>query len=435
MRVLFTVSGWRSHYFPMVPLGWALQAAGHEVRVVCAASETPHVAAAGLVPVPILSGTEQLVHARWVNAVQARRGKWPYPTPPPHPETGAEVRDLDEIDLTAVTARLRSAGVAAAKRSADNVVAFARSWRPGLVVHDPISFEGPLVGRVLDVPSINHLWGPVGPEEMVLAFAGLDETAGIHDLVQFDDEYVLNRPLTDALARYGLPDTAPEPGYVLDPCPVSTEPGLVSAVRLPIRYLPYNGPGELPDWLPEPDRGRPRICVIWGNSSRQIFGDRALAVPAVVRALTDTAAEVVVAANAADLRDLGPLPPNVRPLENVPLHLVLPRCDLVVHHGGAGSAMTSLAGGVPQLVISHGFDQHVIARRIEAAGAGRSIAGHVANENDIRKASLEILADPAYLRNTARVCRELRERPAPSEVVGVLEELARRRTTTTSGKS
>ncbi|HZN74657.1 MAG TPA: glycosyl transferase family 28, partial [Micromonosporaceae bacterium] len=33
MRVLFTTFAWPSHYFPMVPLAWALQAAGHEVRM------------------------------------------------------------------------------------------------------------------------------------------------------------------------------------------------------------------------------------------------------------------------------------------------------------------------------------------------------------------------------------------------------------------
>ncbi|MFB9925556.1 nucleotide disphospho-sugar-binding domain-containing protein [Amycolatopsis halotolerans] len=434
MRVLFTVSSWRSHYFPMVPLGWALQAAGHEVRVACAPSESTHVTRAGLVPVPILAGTEQLLHARWLNAVQARGGQWRYASPPPHPETGEEVNDLDEIDLAGITARLRADGAAAAERSADSVVAFARDWRPALVVHDPVSFEGPLAGRVLDVPSVNHLWGPIGPEEMVLAFAGLDETASIHDLVQFDGEYVLNRPLTDALARFGLPETPSGPGYVLDPCPASTEPGL-TAVRLPIRYLPYNGPGEEPDWLPELTPDRQRICVIWGNSSRQIFGSRALAVPPVVRALAETGAEVLVAANAADLAELGPLPPGVRPMENVPLHLVLPRCDLLVHHGGAGSVMTALATGVPQLAIPHGLDQHVIARRVEAAGVGRNIAAYEANENDIGKAALEILADPAYLRNAAEASRQLRERPAPSEAVGALEDLANHGTTTTHGKS
>src|SRR5262245_27414949 len=33
MRVLMTSWAWPSHYLPMVPLGWALRAAGHEVRV------------------------------------------------------------------------------------------------------------------------------------------------------------------------------------------------------------------------------------------------------------------------------------------------------------------------------------------------------------------------------------------------------------------
>src|SRR5438093_215538 len=33
MRVLFTTWAWPSHYFPQVPLAWALRSAGHEVRM------------------------------------------------------------------------------------------------------------------------------------------------------------------------------------------------------------------------------------------------------------------------------------------------------------------------------------------------------------------------------------------------------------------
>src|SRR5256885_12296874 len=33
MKVLFTTWAWPSHFFPMVPLAWALRSAGHEVRI------------------------------------------------------------------------------------------------------------------------------------------------------------------------------------------------------------------------------------------------------------------------------------------------------------------------------------------------------------------------------------------------------------------
>ena len=45
--------GWRSHFYCLAPLGWALQAAGHEVRVASQPSMAPTITAAGLAAVPL----------------------------------------------------------------------------------------------------------------------------------------------------------------------------------------------------------------------------------------------------------------------------------------------------------------------------------------------------------------------------------------------
>jgi UDP:flavonoid glycosyltransferase YjiC (YdhE family) len=52
MRVLVTVQPGVGHLHPVAPLARALMAAGHEVRVGCAASFIPTVEAAGLRGVP-----------------------------------------------------------------------------------------------------------------------------------------------------------------------------------------------------------------------------------------------------------------------------------------------------------------------------------------------------------------------------------------------
>ncbi|RQX22278.1 hypothetical protein DLJ57_25730, partial [Micromonospora chalcea] len=45
--------GWRSHFYSLVPLGWALQAAGHEVRVASHPSMVAAISSAGLAAVPL----------------------------------------------------------------------------------------------------------------------------------------------------------------------------------------------------------------------------------------------------------------------------------------------------------------------------------------------------------------------------------------------
>lgn len=397
MRVLFTVSAWRGHYFPLVPLGWALQAAGHEVRVACAPSETGHLTAAGLCPEPVLRHLDMVTHARFNNAMCAVAGEWPYPTPPPDPLTGAAVADLAELDLLRLMREFQPRIQQAQRASAQAVATLVRGWRPDLVVHDLLSAEGLLAAALAGVPGMVHLWGPVGTHE-----AGLDLIPADHGR---------------AFAEHGCPPPqADQISRVIDPCPDPVR-GASRAARLPVRFVPYNGPGAV--HTPAPPR-RPRVCLIWGNSTAAIFGEQVFAGPKLLRALGDLDVEVVLTANQRDLDALGELPPRVRALANVPLRFVLPACDLVVHHGGAGSVMTALAAGVPQLAVPHGLDQHLIGDRIAAAGAGRCLPNHASTSDDVAAAVQQILADPAVRQAARQLRTALDELPTPAELVGSL---------------
>ncbi|WP_245182152.1 nucleotide disphospho-sugar-binding domain-containing protein [Streptomyces montanisoli] len=356
LRVLFAVSDWPGHWHAMVPLGWALRAAGHDVRVVCAPSQTEPLTRAGLTPVPILDGGwDMALQGRLQNYVDARDGQWRLPGLPPHPVTGEPLASLDEFDMDAWFTGHHPRLVEAATGSTDRAVAFGRAWRPDLVVHERFSLEGPLVAGVLGVPSAVHLWGPCGPDDSEPGFISL--------------------PLdfSGAFDRYGLPPlTARTLTHVIDPSPAGVAPPLLTAERMPVRYVPYNGPGSAPPDLPGPS-GRPRVCVVWGTSLTRMYGPASFAVPEALAGLADLDAEVVVAVTGADRERLGTVPPNARVVGHTPLHLLLPSCAAVVHHGGAGVVMTSLAAGVPQLAVSHGLDQAVNARRVAGAGAGRVV--------------------------------------------------------------
>lgn len=49
---------------------------------------------------------------------------------------------------------------------------------------------------------------------------------------------------------------------------------------------------------------------------------------------------------------------------------LMPHVAAVVHHGGAGTTYTALAGGVPAVVVPHLGDQAYYARRVAELGAG-----------------------------------------------------------------
>ncbi|ASW54616.1 nucleotide disphospho-sugar-binding domain-containing protein [Plantactinospora sp. KBS50] len=406
MRVMFAVSGWPGHYYPMVPLGWALQAAGHEVRVACAPSQTAALMATGLTPVPVLDGMDMVFLSRLRYLWDAQAGNWPYPWRPLHPLTGQEVEDLREFDFDRYVSEHTGQTFGALVRSFDAAVRLARSFRPDLVVHDPLATEGALAAAATGVPAAVHLWGP----------------AGTHEAPEHGLSLVPEYP-PGTFAKWKVRELgAKTVRHVIDPCPTELAPP-TEAHRLPVRFVPYNGPGGAPDWVLDPAE-KPRVCVVWGTSTTRMSGPRSFLLPAVIEAVAGLDVEVVVTATAEDLAAAGPVPDGVRVLERCPLHLVLPGCAAVVHHGGAGCTMTAVQTGTPQLALTFAIEQALNGERVAATGAGAHLPGHLADVPAIRAAVAALVEKPGPAEAAARLRADLAGRPTPAELVDTLVDLA-----------
>jgi UDP:flavonoid glycosyltransferase YjiC (YdhE family) len=391
--VLFCTWDNPGHLTPLVPLGWALRAAGHELLVASSPGFASRIAHTGLPALPV--GPDFDSFSVLMDQVKARRWR---PTPPvdrriPAPDTVERIRRRGLIGLR-VAAQ-------AADAQADDLVEFCQHWRPDLVVYEPSGYAGPLVGRLFGVPAVRLLWG-------------VDISAPVAD---FEQDVV-----GDLARRFGLPKLGINGTVTLDPCPARLQ--LPADLRRhPVRYVPYNGHSVVPGWLREPRAAR-RVCVSWGTSLQQWgFGHLVLA-PRVVEVLADVDVEVVVAVPDNQREMFGPLPPNVRHLGPVPLHLLLSTCDAIVHHGGAGTTMTALRAAVPQLVVGHIPDCVFHARQIEQSGAGRGLLGDDASPEAIRRDVLALLDDPGYRQVAGELRDEMAAMPSPAEVVGFLEKLA-----------
>lgn len=55
--------------------------------------------------------------------------------------------------------------------------------------------------------------------------------------------------------------------------------------------------------------------------------------------------------------------------ERLPHNLIFPKCNSVVHHGGAGTTQAALLAGKPSVVVSHGFDQTYWSEHLYNRGA------------------------------------------------------------------
>jgi len=57
-------------------------------------------------------------------------------------------------------------------------------------------------------------------------------------------------------------------------------------------------------------------------------------------------------------------------LDAVPHQWLLPRCKMIIHHGGAGTTSAGLQAGIPNVVIPHTADQPFWGNRVQAICAG-----------------------------------------------------------------
>lgn len=407
MRILFTTFPSPSHHFPMVPLEWAARAAGHEVRVASAPSLVDAITASGLPAVPVGSAVDLGRAARRDQDLASwhDHDRWP---------EGWPVRPqlLDERRLGLLEA-LGQRQFALAANMLDDLVAFARHWRPDLVVHDAVSYAGPVVASVLGVPSVSHLWGSPGLQRL--------EMKGLGDEPQ--DGYVR------LFERFGAP-VRTWPHAWVDPCPPLMGFGAADGVH-PVRYVPYNGPGSMPDRLLYPPE-RPRVCVTWGATTARLLGAAAGdLLRQAVEAVAELPVETVLTTTADQRELLGELPASVRTEVSVPLHLLLPTCTAVVHHGGAGTTLTAARYGLPQFTVTRRPEPTLNAERQAATGAGIHLtygelsraAGPV---KEIRERVARLLEDPSYRDAALRLAEEMRHLPTPAETVPVLEGLAGR---------
>lgn len=125
----------------------------------------------------------------------------------------------------------------------------------------------------------------------------------------------------------------------------------------------FTPPPGLVDFLAA---GAPPVCLGFGSmTSRDPKATSALVLDAVKQA----GVRAVVLSGWAGL-EASALPSNVFVLEGVAHSWLYPRCQAVVHHGGAGTTAAALLAGVPSIVVPFHGDQPFWARRVHAAGVG-----------------------------------------------------------------
>ncbi|MFF1946136.1 activator-dependent family glycosyltransferase [Rhodococcus qingshengii] len=430
MRVLFATYSERTHFHAMVPLAWALAGAGHEVRVASQPALTETIVASGLTAVPV--GADHnlwRIANRFLTPRMARRDPAVYQRAravdlPPFDTAELEP---DEIDWDYMRSGYEHA-VARWYRvvndpMVDDLVAFAREWRPDLVLWEQATYAGPIAAAAVGAPHVRMPW--------CLDIFGRTRT-NFRTMRDSRPEWDRSDPLADWLRAHAQRlhvDSADQTvedmtvGHAtIDqyPVPLQLDAGLNC---LPMQYVPYNGPAVVPSWLRDPP-SRPRVCVSLGVSATSRFGGYPVEMGDLLRALGDLDVEIIATVADNQQGGLGAVPSNTRIVSFVPLAALMPTCSAAVNHGAFGTVNTTLRYGVPQLTIPEQHDNPPVCRRIVSYGAGLTIPYTQVSADGVYAAVHSLLTESSFPESATRLRESMLAMPTPQQTVAALEQIS-----------
>ncbi|MCW6003620.1 glycosyltransferase [Micromonospora sp. CPCC 205371] len=379
MKILFSSSPAYGHLYPMLPLARAAVRAGHEVAVATGPDLAPHLADRGF-------------DAWAVGPTFAE--SWA--------ERNAALPDLDSVPpdqhmLLDVDVLFRAA---AAKRAVD-LVPRAEAWRPDVVIHEPAEFAAPIAARRAGAVHVTHGLGPTPPAPM---------------------RAILEPAMVDLFTAWDAPDLAAAvfASTYLDLCPPTLHPDGDPAFPSSLPLRPSAGDVLPTDELPASLAalsGRDLVYLTLGT----VFHDAPEVFEACLAGLRELPIDVVVTVGRdGDPDRLGPQPPGMLVERYVPQALLMPRCRLVIAHGGAGTMLGAFANGLPQLILPQAADQFLNAAAAEAAGAALTLQPGTVTPDTVRAAVRRLLDEASFGQAARTIKAEIAATPAAEDVLATI---------------
>ena len=374
VRVLFSCRPLTGHLYPLVPVARATTAAGHEVAFATAEPALSDALGDGFAAFSAGPGRE---------AREAFVANLP------------DLRGLAPEEHRAVFFTQLFVGVELAPRLRD-LRAIIERWTPDVIVHEVAEPAAPIAAAAAGLPYVTSGFGPLLSPAIA---AQVGRAAAPH----WRAAGLVPHP------RGGLYEH-----LYFDPCPPALQLAAIRDVpAVPVRVTPLPSPAA--------SAHPPTVYVTFGTLwNRDLDAFRV-----ILAALSAHPVDVVVTLGVdGDPAALGAQPDNVHVHRFIPQAELLPRCDAVIAHGGAGTMLGALAHGLPLLLLPQGADQHFNAERVVAAGAGLSLAPQQATSAAIARAIDTLLGDARLRAGAQRVAGEIAAMPGPDTGVAHLEALA-----------
>lgn len=180
----------------------------------------------------------------------------------------------------------------------------------------------------------------------------------------------------------------------------------------------YQAPSELQDFL---SAGDAPVCISFGS----MVNREAEKIDRIVReSLKNSGQRGVVLSGWGGVKRA--TSNDLLYLEAVPHDWLLPRCKLIVHHGGAGTTSAGLRAGIPQVVVPFMADQPFWARRVHAIGVGpKPVLVKKLSVENLTQAMLE--AKASIIRERAQLLgQKIRSEDGVSRAIKLIESVHNR---------
>ena len=374
MRIAFSSRPAFGHVFAIAPLAAAARAAGHDVIFASGEEFLPRLESWGFETSKVGEAIE------W--GFQRAAAEFPELLQPEHPEFGARMF----VDVLG-------------PRSREDMAALIETTRPDLVVYEATDVGSGAAAAAAGVPVACHSLSVWVTEFMDAMRSRLSSLWG-----EIESEYSVDLTVGDVF---------------LDIWPPSMQSKVFLGAAPERRLLRPGTWGdqseEVPAWIKDVEG--PLVFVSLGT----IFWGKEL-LTKVLEGLADVDCDALVLAGVdATPDDFKIKNDRIRVTGFVNQAEVLKSADVVVHHGGAGTMLGSLARGLPALVLAEGADRPHTAASLEASGAGIRMSPNEANPEDITLALTKLIDDNDYRARAQAIKEEMEAMPAPEEVVAQLE--------------
>ncbi len=181
-----------------------------------------------------------------------------------------------------------------------------------------------------------------------------------------------------------------------------------------------------PDWLSAIPAETPLALVTLGTTFTGDLGFFSWAAQAAAR--VGLLPVVVIGWNPISPEDksklIAALPTRTRLLNWVNFAHVLPRVQLMIHHGGMGTTHAALTYALPQMVVPHAADQRGQARRVAQAKVGLNLTAHDVKQGMLYEGAKALVSDEK-VRETARdLAAEMASLGGAERAADALEKIA-----------